>query len=153
MSGRKCLWSITLLHGVFTYAVPLCAVQLGLTHKSHPNSKVKHLQLKTILGCVTSKNNDTSRKMHRAHLIKQVSLSVAQAQEQVLSMLVPPLEMKCGFLRIDFNKMTFTMYEEIKFSSQFSQNVMNYLFSSIAGKVYGMVQRTIHDENLAIHES
>ncbi len=78
---------------------------------------------------------------------------MAQAQEQVLSMLVPPLEMKCGFLRIDFNKMTFTMYKEIKFSSQISQNVMNYPLSSIAGKVYGMVQRTIHDENLAIHES
>jgi hypothetical protein len=78
---------------------------------------------------------------------------VAQAQEQVLSMLVPPLEMKCGFLRIDFNKMTFTMYKEIKFSSQISQNVMNYPLSSIAGKVYGMVRRTIDDENLVIHES
>jgi hypothetical protein len=77
---------------------------------------------------------------------------VAQAQEQVLSMLVPPLEMKCGFLQIDFNKMTFTTNEEIKFSSQISQNVMNYPLS-VAGKVYGMVQRTIHDENLAIHES
>ncbi len=78
---------------------------------------------------------------------------MAQAQEQVLSMLVPPLEMKCGFLRIDFNKMTFTMYKEIKFSSQISQNVMNYPLSSIAGKVYGMVRRTIDDENLVIHES
>jgi hypothetical protein len=78
---------------------------------------------------------------------------VAQPQEQVLSRLVPPLEIKCGFLRIDFNKMTFTTDEEIKFSSQISQNVMNYPLSSIAGKVYGMVQRTLRDENLAIHES
>ncbi len=49
--------------------------------------------------------------------------------------------------------MTFTTDEEIKFSSQISQNVMNYPLSSIAGKVYGMVQRTLRDENLAIHES